>query len=100
MASTFKIITTKDCPFCKKLKTWLTQKKVKFKEIDYRDPALNEVIKKDPSFAARYCDMSACVDTVPIIIKNDKEYYFGEIWDLQKDMIREEKANLIFDIKA
>lgn len=94
----FKIITAKGCPFCKKLKEWLADKNVDWKEIDYHDDALNAVIEKDESFATRYCDMSACVDTTPIIIKNDDDYYHGEIWDLQTGNIREDKAKRIFEI--
>jgi glutaredoxin len=97
MAS-FKIITNKSCPFCKKLKKWLGDHKVKYTEIDYHDDALNEVIENDESFAARYCDMSACIDSTPIIIKNDKEYYYGEIWDFQTGTIREDKAKRIFEV--
>ncbi|MFX1296223.1 MAG: glutaredoxin family protein [Promethearchaeota archaeon] len=96
--SKFKIITREDCPFCKKLKKWLADKKVDYTEIDYRDPALNEIIKNDESFATRYCDMSACVDSTPIIIKNDKEYYYGEIWDFTIGFIREAKAKKIFEV--
>lgn len=94
----FKIITNKDCPFCKKLKKWLTDYKVKYKEIDYLSDALNEIIENDESFSARYCDMSQCVDSTPIIIKNNKEYYYGEIWDLETGEIREDKAKRIFEI--
>ena len=94
----FTIITAKDCPFCKKLKDWLADKNVDWEEINYLDKALEKVIKKDPSFATRYCDMSACVDTTPIIIKDDTEYIHGEIWDLQTGNLREDKAKRIFGI--
>ena len=97
MAS-FKIITRKGCPFCKKLKEWLADKSVDYTEIDEFDPALEEVVKNDENFATRYCDMSQCVDSTPIIIKNDKDYYYGEIWDFQTGAIREEKAKRIFEI--
>lgn len=96
---TFKIITRKDCPFCKRLRQWLTKNKVKFQEIDYLNPALNEIIQKDESFASKYCDTSMCVQDTPIIIKNDKEYYYGEIWNFETNAIIEDKAKKIFEIK-
>ena len=94
----FKIITRKDCPFCKKLKDWLADKKVDYTEVDYLDPNVDQLTKDDDSFTARFCDMSACVDSTPIIIKDEKEYIYGEIWDLQTGEIREEKATRIFGI--
>ncbi|MHA1267641.1 MAG: glutaredoxin domain-containing protein [Candidatus Helarchaeota archaeon] len=95
--ATFKIITRKDCPFCQKLKAWLADNNVTYTEIDYLDPSIKKLTEDDDSFTARFCDMSACVDSTPIIIK-DNEYYYGEIWDFQTGEIREEKAKKIFEI--
>jgi len=99
MASKFVIVTKKDCPYCKRLKTWLTSKKVKFKEIDYLDPSLDESVKLDENFTSQYCDMSACITDTPVIIKNDTEYYMGEIWDYNADKLLEDKAKQIFEVK-
>ena len=89
----YKIITRKGCQSCAKLKEWLADKNVDWEEIDYHSDALNAVIEKDESFASRFCDMSACVDTTPIIVVGDNENYIhGEIWDIQSGEIREDKA--------
>jgi hypothetical protein len=42
--------------------------------------------------------MSACVEGIPIIVKDDKEFFYAEIWDLIQNDIIEEKANKIFEI--
>ena len=42
--------------------------------------------------------MSACVESIPLIVKNDKEFYYAEIWDLVKNELIEEKARKIFEI--
>jgi arsenate reductase-like glutaredoxin family protein len=34
----FKIITKKDCFFCKKLEEWLSGKDIDYKILDYQDP--------------------------------------------------------------
>ncbi len=94
----FKIIVKKDCPSCKKLKKWLADKNVDWEEIDYLDTSLNDSVLNDDYFTARFCDMSQCVDSTPIIIKDGKEYYYGEIWDFQTGEIREDKAKQIFEI--
>ena len=95
----FKIITKKDCFFCDKLKIWLSDKNVDWKEIDYLDPKNNDdPIMKNEMFYAIYCDMSACVESLPIVVKNDKEFYYGELWDLVKNEIIEEKAKTIFEL--
>jgi glutaredoxin len=94
----FKIITRKDCPNCKKLKSWLKKNKVNYQEIDYLDSALNEIIQKDESFVTQYCDTSQCVEDTPIIIKNDKEYFYAEIWDFETGKLLEDKAKKIFEI--
>ena len=99
MVSKFVIVTKKDCPYCAKLKTWLTSNKVKFKEIDYLDPSLDKSVKLDETFTSKYCDMSACITDTPVIIKNDKQYFMGEIWDFNADKLLEEKAKQIFGVK-
>ena len=99
MVSKFVIVTKKDCTYCAKLKTWLASKKVKYKEIDYLDPSLDKSVKLDESFTSRYCDMSACISDTPVIIKNDKEYFMGEIWDFNADKLLEDKAKKLFEVK-
>ena len=95
----FKIITKKDCFFCEKLKNWLNDKHVEFKEIDYLEPKnSNDPILKNEKFYSIYCDMSACVESLPIIVKNDEEFFYGEIWDLVNNSIIEDKAKEIFEI--
>ena len=95
----FKIITKKDCFFCDKLKIWLSDKDVDWKEIDYLDPKNNnDPIMKNEMFYAIYCDMAACVESLPIVVKNDKEFYYGELWELVNNEIIEEKAKVIFEL--
>ncbi|MFX1552001.1 MAG: hypothetical protein ACFFB9_16750 [Promethearchaeota archaeon] len=53
---------------------------------------------KNPTFNSLYCDMSACVESIPLIVKNDTEFYYSEIWDLVKNSIIEEKAREIFEL--
>ena len=42
--------------------------------------------------------MSACVESIPLIVKNDTKFYYSEIWDLVNNTIIEEKAREIFEI--
>jgi len=95
----FKIITKRDCFFCNKLMEWLVDKDVDFNVLDYQDPKdFDDPIMKNQTFNALYCDMSACVEGIPIIVKNDKEFYYSEIWDLVTNKIIEEKAKEIFEV--
>ncbi|MFX1307619.1 MAG: hypothetical protein ACFFB8_09850 [Promethearchaeota archaeon] len=95
----FKIITKKDCFFCNKLKEWLSDKDVDYIILDYQDPKdFNDPIMENETFNALYCDMSACVEGIPIIVKNNKEFYYAEIWDLVQNEIIEKKAREIFEI--
>jgi len=95
----FKIITKRDCFFCNKLIEWLADKDVDFNVLDYQDPKdFDDPIMKNQTFNALYCDMSACVEGIPIIVKNDKEFYYSEIWDLVTNKIIEEKAKEIFEV--
>jgi len=95
----YKIITKKDCFFCKKLKEWLVGKEVDYKVLDYQDPKdFDDPIMKNQTFNALYCDMSACVEGIPIIVKDEKEFFYAEIWDLVQNEIIEEKANKIFEL--
>ncbi|MFX0036097.1 MAG: hypothetical protein ACFE9I_10710 [Candidatus Hermodarchaeota archaeon] len=95
----FKIITKKDCFFCNKLKDWLSDKDVDHIILDYQDPKdFDDPIMENETFNALYCDMSACVEGVPIIVKDDKEFYYAEIWDLVQNKIIEKKAREIFEI--
>ncbi len=42
--------------------------------------------------------MAACVESLPIVVKNDKEFYYGELWDLVNNELIEEKAKTIFEL--
>jgi len=35
---------------------------------------------------------------LPLIVKNDKEFFYSEIWDLVNNAIVEKKAKQIFEI--
>ena len=98
MANSFKIVVKKGCPLCAKLKEWLKDKDVEWEAIDYLDPLLNDTVMKDQDFVNNYCDMSACVEDTPVIIKNEKEYFYGEIWNFADETIVESKAKEIFEI--
>ena len=52
----------------------------------------------NPTFNSLYCDMSACVESIPLIVKNDKEFFYSEIWDLVNNTILDDKAKEIFEI--
>lgn len=95
----FKIITKKDCFFCEKLKEWLKDKNVNYKILDYQDPEdFDDPLMKNQTFNSLFCDMSACVEGIPIIVKNDKDFFYAEIWDLVNNKIIEEKAREIFEL--
>ncbi len=94
----FKIITKEFCPQSKILKEWLSDKTVYWEEIDYRDSILDDSVMKDSTFTGNYCEIGGCIETTPIIIKNDSEYYHGEIWERDMQTINEEKAKEIFDL--
>jgi len=95
----FKIITKKNCFFCEKLEEWLKGKNVEYKILDYQDPEdFDDPLMKNPTFNSLFCDMSACVEGIPIIVKNEKDFFYAEIWDLVNNEIIEEKAQEIFEI--
>ncbi len=95
----FKIITKKDCFFCEKLEKWLAGKDVDYKILDYQDSKdFDDPLMKNPTFNSLFCDMSACVEGIPIIVKNDKDFFYSEIWDLVNNEIVEEKAREIFEL--
>lgn len=95
----FKIITKKDCFFCEKLKEWLKDKNINYKILDYQDPEdFDDPLMKNQTFNSLFCDMSACVEGIPIIVKNDKDFFYAEIWDLVNNKIIEEKAREIFEL--
>ena len=95
----FKIVTKKECYFCEKLIKWLKEKNVEFIELDYLDPKNNDdPLMKNSDFYNIYCNMSACVESLPIVVKDEKEFYYTELWNLKTNEIAEEKAKLIFDL--
>lgn len=95
----YKIVIKKSCFFCEKLLDWLNDKDIKFKVLDYQDPKdFNDPLMKNPTFNSLYCDMSACVESLPLIVKDDKEFFYGEVWDLVNNEINEQKAREIFEI--
>lgn len=97
--SKFKIVTKKDCFFCKKLIAWLADKDVDWTEIDYLDPKNNnDPLMKNQKFYTIYCDMSACVESLPIVVKDGTEFFYGELWDLVNNELVEEKVRTIFGV--
>ena len=95
----FKIVIKKDCYFCEKLKEWLLDKDIDYKFLDYQDPKdFDDSLMKNATFNSLYCDMSACVESIPLIVKNNTEFIYSEIWDLVNNKIVEEKAREIFDL--
>ena len=95
----FKIVIKKSCFFCEELLNWLEDKNIDYKVLDYQDPKdLNDPLMKNPTFNSLYCDMSACVESLPLIVKNDKDFFYSEVWDLVSNTIVEEKAKQIFEI--
>ena len=99
MAAKFKIIAKKDCFFCYKLLEWLADKDVDYKVLDYQDPKdFDDPIMKNTTFNTIFCDMSACVEGIPIVVKDDEKFYYTELWDLVNNKINEEKAKAIFEL--
>lgn len=98
----YKIVVKKDCYFCKKLLKWLKDKDVEYQVIDYQDPKyFDDPLMKNHTFTSLYCDMGACVESIPLIVKKNKNedtFYYGEIWDLRNNEIIEKKANEIFGL--
>ena len=95
----FKVITKKDCYFCGKLTQWLDDQGIEYKEIDYLNPEdPNDPVLQNDAFNSIYCDMSACVESIPVVVKDDDEIYYGALWDLKNNELNEEKAKEIFEV--
>ncbi len=95
----FKIVVKKHCYFCDLLIEWLSDKDVDYDILDYQDPKdFDDPLMKNPTFNSLYCDMSACVESIPLIVKNNSKFYYSEIWDLVSNSIIEEKAREIFEL--
>ena len=95
----YKIVIKKSCFFCEKLIKWLQDKNVNYKVLDYQDPKdFDDPLMKNTTFNSLYCDMSACVESLPLIVKNNEEFFYGEVWDLVNNEINEAKAKEIFEI--
>ena len=43
-------------------------------------------------------EIPAAIQDGKVVVKNDKEFYYGELWDLVKNEINEEKAKEIFEL--
>ncbi len=100
MTPKFKIIVKKDCYFCDILIKWLNEHGVEYKALNYLDPKdFNDPLMKNPTFNSLYCDMSACVESIPIVVKNEKEFFYGELWNLVNNEINEDHAKEIFELK-
>jgi hypothetical protein len=39
-----------------------------------------------------------CIEDTPVIIKNENQYFYGEIWDFTNNTLNEGKAKEIFEI--
>lgn len=99
MIAKFKIVIKKGCYFCDKLIKWLEENKVNFKSLDYLDPKdFDDPLMKNSTFNSLYCDMSACVESIPLVVKNDEDFYYGELWNLVDNELNEKRAKEIFDL--
>ena len=97
--SKFKIVIKKHCYFCDMLIEWLSDKNVDYAILDYQDPKdFDDPLMKNPTFNSLYCDMSACVESLPLIVKNNKEFFYSEIWDLVNNKIIDEKGREVFEL--
>lgn len=95
----FKIITKEVCPSSKMLTDWLSDKDVDWHEIDNLDNSLNfSSIDDEILLKLNYNQEEGIIENTPVIIKNDKEYYYEEIWNENMDSINEEEAKDIFEI--
>ncbi|MFX1398925.1 MAG: hypothetical protein ACFFAS_17985 [Promethearchaeota archaeon] len=94
----FKIITKEHCQQSKILKEWLADKTLYWEEIDYMDSSLENSVLKDENFTSNYCEIGGCVENTPIVIKNEKEYFYSELWNEGMQSMNEKKAKEIFEI--
>ena len=91
----FKIVVKKNCFFCDLLKNWLADKKVDYILLDYQDPKdFNDPLMENSTFTSLYCDMGACVESIPLIVKNDTEFIYAEIWDLVNNSINPNMSDI------
>ncbi|MBD3213757.1 MAG: hypothetical protein GF311_14195 [Candidatus Lokiarchaeota archaeon] len=99
MSPEFKIIVKRKCFFCEELLNWLKDKDVDYQVLDYQDPDdFNDPLMDNETFKNIYCDMGACVESLPIVVKNEKEFHYGELWDLKNNKLVEERAKEIFGL--
>ncbi|TXT66863.1 MAG: hypothetical protein BAJALOKI3v1_10134 [Promethearchaeota archaeon] len=99
MSPEFKIIVKRKCFFCEQLLNWLKDKEVDYQVLDYQDPDdFNDPLMDNETFKNIYCDMGACVESLPIVVKNEKEFHYGELWDLKNNTLVEERAKEIFGL--
>lgn len=95
----FKIVRRKHCFFCDKLTEWLDEHGVEYKALDYQDPDdFDDPLMENETFNNIFCDMSACVESLPIVVKNDEKFFYGELWNLVDNSINEERAKEVFEI--
>jgi len=99
MSPEFKIVVKKSCYFCDILLNWLKDKGVDYTVLDYQDPKdFDDPLMKNKIFENIYCDMGACVESLPIVVKNGEEFHYGELWNLRTNQLNEEKAKEVFEI--
>ncbi|MBD3195710.1 MAG: hypothetical protein GF317_11675 [Candidatus Lokiarchaeota archaeon] len=81
------------------LTDWLDEQGVKYIKLDYQDPEdFDDPLMENETFNNIFCDMSACVESLPIVVEDDEKFYYGELWDLRNNMLNEERAREVFGI--
>lgn len=99
MSPEFKIIVKRSCFFCEELLNWLKDKDVDYQVLDYQDPDdFDDPLMDNETFKNIYCDMGACVESLPIVVKNEEDFYYGELWDLKNNKLVEERAKEVFGL--
>jgi len=99
MSPEFKIVVKKKCYFCDMLLDWLKDKDVDYTVLDYQDPKdFDDPLMENEVFENIYCDMGACVESLPIVVQNEEKFYYGELWNLKDNELNEERTKEIFGV--